>query len=230
MSNSNGTLTAVTALGVAIADYDAAIFSVTIEGRGKNGAAAKDAARPAIDALNSALQALEKTGFRIDREELTADLTVGVEQEYDHQARRNKRIGYLATYALSFKTESVDRASEAFDKLSSVEGCQVQSPDFRVKDISGLQKQAFKDAWDKVQARFTAECESLGLSPGDYKLGTYATRYDESESAGPRPMRAMAAMASAESVGGGGPPPVDIKAGKSTVKVTLTVNYAAKEV
>ncbi|HTK04444.1 MAG TPA: SIMPL domain-containing protein [Candidatus Eisenbacteria bacterium] len=227
---STGSLTSVSALGVALADYDTAIFSITVEGRGKNGPAAKTAARPAIDALNACLKALEKDGVAIARDELTADLSVGVEQEYDHSARRNKRIGYLATYALSFKSESVDRASEVFDKLSSIEGCEVQSPDFRVKDIQGLQKSAFADAWAKVQQRFSDECESLGLKRGDYALATYQTRYDESESAGPRPMRAMAAMASAESVGGGGPPPVDIKAGKSTVKVTLTATFASKEV
>lgn len=229
MSN-NGTLTSVSALGVAAADYDTAIFTVTVEGRGKNGSAAKEAARPAIDALNACLKALEKSGVSVARDELTADLSVGVEQEYDHSARRNKRIGYLATYALSFKSETVDRASEVFDKLSSIEGCEVQSPDFRVKDIAGLQKEAFKDAFAKVERRFADECEALGLKRGEYALASYQTRYDDSESAGPRPMRAMAAMASAESVGGGGPPPVDIKAGKSTIKVTLTASFAAKEV
>lgn len=223
-------LTSVSALGVALADYDTAIFSITVEGRGEDGPAAKEDARPAIDALNACLKDLESAGVSVNREELTADYSVGVEQEYDHDARRNKSIGYLASYTLSFRSESVDRASEVFDKLSSIEGCQVASPDFRVKDIQGLQKAAFTDAWAKVQKRFSDECEALGLKRGDYALATYQTRYDESESAGPRPMRAMAAMASAESVGGGGPPPVDIKAGKSTVKVTLTASFASKEV
>lgn len=226
MASNERSLTAVNATGVAIADYDTALFTVTVEGRGKTGPKAKDAARTTINGLTACLAALEKEGVQIAKDEMTTDLTVGEEKTYDRNSGQQKSAGYLATYSLQFKTESVDRASEIFDKLSSVEGAQVQSPDFRVKDIAALQKEALKDAKAKADRKFQDECEILGLDKSNYELVTYQARYDESESAGARPMRAMAAMASPESVGGGGPPPVDIKAGKATIRVTLTLTYA----
>lgn len=217
-------LTSVSALGVALADYDTAIFSLSVEGRGKSGPKAKDAARPAINALNAALKALEKEGVAIDRDALTTELSVNPETEYDRQNNRQKRVGYLATYALSFKTETVDRASEIFDRLSSIEGVQADSPDFRVKDAAALQKAAFADAKAKIDRRFADECEALGITASDCALASYQTRYDESESAGARPMRAMAMAASAAPDSA----PVEIKAGKACIKVTVTATYDRK--
>lgn len=218
-------LTSVNVTGVAEADYDTAFFSIAIEGRAKTGAAAKDKARPVIDQVNACLASLEKEGIGFAKDKAKAEFEVAADMEYD--GRRQKPVGYVATYTLRVSTECVDQASKIHDKLSSVEGAQVASPSFKVKDLEALHKEALKDAKAKADKRFTDECEILGIDQAECTLQSYQTRYDESESAGARPMRAQLALMSDsyESAGGGGPPPVEIKAGKAIIKVQLTCTY-----
>jgi uncharacterized protein YggE len=219
-------LTNVSAVGVAEADYDVVRFCVTIEGKGKTGPAAKEDARKGIDATTAAIKALEDDGINVDRDRLKASLSVNAHQKYDRASGEHKKDGYLATYTVTFSSTSVDKASDIQDRLTSIADAQVAAPDFKILDLAGLQRKALIDAKAKVDQRFDDQCAVLGIRETDCSLASYDVRYDDSESAGARPMRALALMsASHESVGGGGPPPVEIKAGKARVKATLTVSY-----
>lgn len=224
------TLTSVSDIGVAETDYDVVRFSVTVEGKGKTGPAAKEAARAGIDATRAAITALEADGVKIDKDKLRATISVDVHQKYDRQSGEQKKDGYQATWTCTFSSTSVDRASEIQDKLTSVPDAQVAAPDFKVLDIAALERDALEDAKKKVDRRFTDQCAVLGIREADCSLASFDARYDRSESAGARPMRASLALMSAtnESAGGGGPPPVEIKAGKAQIKVTLTVTYQRK--
>lgn len=226
MSNQQA-LTNVQDTGVAEADYDVVRFSVTIEGKGKTGPAAKEDARKGIDATTATIKALEADGINVDRDRLRATLSVDVHQKYDRQSGENKRDGYLAKYHVTFSSTSVDRASDIQDRLTSIPDAQVAAPDFKILDLAGLERDALEDAKKKVDRRFADQCAVLGIRETDCSLASYDARYDNSESAGARPMRAAMAL---ESVAhdGGGPPPIEIKAGKARVKVTLTVSYQRK--
>ncbi len=226
MSNQDK-LTSVSDTGVAEADYDVVRFSVTIEGKGKTGPAAKENARAGIDATTATIKALEADGVNVDRDRLKASLSVNAHQKYDRQSGEHKKDGYLATYTVTFSSTSVDKASDIQDKLTSIPDAQVAPPDFKILDLAGLQRKALIDAKAKVDRRFDDQCAVLGVRETDCALASWDVRYDDSESAGARPMRAAMAM---ESVAhdGGGPPPVEIKAGKARVKATLTITYQRK--
>lgn len=219
-------LTNVFATGVAEADYDVVRFSVTIEGKGKTGPAAKENARAGIDATTATIRALEADGINVDRDRLKSSLSVNAHQKYDRASGEHKKDGYLATYTVTFSSTSVDKASDIQDRLTSIADAQVAPPDFKILDLAGLQRKALIDAKAKVDRRFDDQCAVLGIRESDCSLASYDVRYDDSESAGARPMRAAMAM-SPESVGGG-PPPVEIKAGKARVKATLTISYQRK--
>ncbi len=219
-------LTTSNVTGVASAAYDTVIFTCNVQGTGLTGPKAKEAARPAIDALIATLDALEKDGLKIDREGLRAEPNVQPAYDYDSSTRRNTPVGYTASYTLTFQSCSVESASEVHDKLTEVNGVTANAPAFKLKNLTKLHSRALRDAKAKRDARFKDECKVFGLDPDDYCVDSYQPSYDESESAGAQ-LYAHAA-ASHESVGGGSP--VKIKSGRATVTVRLTSNYRLRGV
>lgn len=215
-------LTTVTVTGVATAEYDTAIYTCSVQGTGATGPKAKEAARPAIDALNATLDVLEASGVKIDRAGLRAEPDVQPAYEYDASRNRLPR-GYTASYMLTFQSSSVDRCSEVHDKLTEIEGVSAPSPTFKIKDLTKLHSKALRDAIRKRDARFKDECKALGLNPDDYIPDGHQASYDESESAGARPY-ALEAMAA----GGPARSPVKVKAGRSSVTVRLSTPYCRR--
>jgi uncharacterized protein YggE len=228
-SSTPQTLRTVTATGVALAKFDTVKFKVEIETKGKTGQSAEDKARPIIAAVIAAVAKLETSGVRVDRDDLKATTKTDLLKRYDQASGSQKPDGYQCTYTLSFRCPDVDRASEIHHALSAVDGAQAASPDFKLKDLAALHKKALKDAKAKADERFANECEILGLDGSDYALANYKVDYDDSESAGARPMRAAMSMESVQhDAPAGGAAPIEIHAGQAKVKATLSIAYAAK--
>lgn len=218
-------VTSVNVIGVAKADFDTVGFGLTIEGLGKNGAAAKDAARPAIDAVRNLLEALKADGVAIDDKSVESALTVSQRMEYNRTTGEQKKAGYTAAFTLSFQSSSVDRASEVHDRLTMIGNVEAASPDFRIKDLAGLHKLALADAHAKATERLNNECAVFGLEPGSLRVLSWGAQYDDRQSAGPQAMKVgvmAAASAAPES-------PIEINAGEAVVQVRLTVNYGVKQ-
>jgi uncharacterized protein YggE len=214
-------LTTSNVTGVATAQYDTVIYTCNVRGEGKTGPKAKEAARPAIDALEATLKKLEASGVKIDVAGLRAEPQVQPAYDYDANRRQVPR-GYTASYVLTFQSDSVDRVSEVHDQLTEIVGVSADTPNFKVKNLTKLHSKALRDARSKRDARFKDECAAFGLNPDDYCMDSYLPSYDESESAGPEAFGARVAMAAS---GGSARSPVKVKAGRSTVTVRLQTSY-----
>lgn len=215
-------LTTISVWGGADADYDTVAFSVTIDGRGETGPTAKAALKQPIADLEAVLQELKSGGVVFDEATRTSSLSVRPERVYDKDMGASKIQGHLARYQLILESPNVEFASEIHDGLTSLKGAQVESPQFRVKDVATLQHAAFKDAVAKAKARFAEECAALGLSPKMYKVHSWTSDRDDSRRAGHGALRSLADDSMNER-----DEPIAINSGKARITVRLSVAFAA---
>jgi uncharacterized protein YggE len=230
MQTSNS-VTSVSAKGSAETDYDLASFTLSLRSEEASVPEAKASLKLKIDALNAALDASvlknnvvlvansKKTSFSV------AENRVWVNSE-------PKLLGHLATFSLTFRTSTLDKVSDLYDDLTTLEDVTVNSPFFLLKDKDKLNKKALKDAFKKVTRRFAEECEVLGLEVDDFDIAAYEVEYhDTVRSSNTRLSMASMAHRGLESVGSSAQDsdPIKIESGKAEVSVNLEVAFKRKD-
>ena len=242
--------TTVAAQGSAETDFNLAGFSVHLNADGSSAPLAKTKLKGRVDALTQALDAM-KTKLDLDfvKNSVTTSTNVQEYWEYNRKKNENEFLGYRASYAMSFQIADLDKVSEVYDVLSSLEEVTTSSPGFYLKTNTRdrVNKKALKDAFRKVQERFETECSVLGLNAADFEIASWEATYSDSqrsdrvaaqtrragatramnyssdsiEIASAAPAMAMAADASE---------PLEIVVGKAKVTANLEVGYARKVV
>lgn len=203
--------------GVATATFRSVGYSVKVRKIGATGPAAKNEAKPVIDALLTVVSGFA-TEAGIDLTRLKTDFAVDQNLVYNRSGN-HQQDGYVATYSLSFTGTVVEAATKLHDALTSVEGAEVASPNFVVDNSADVEDRAFAHAVAVVKARFNAQCMALGLDPRAFHVHSWHTREE-------RPSGKM--MAVAAMVGSAGTAePVDIEPGQAESVVLLTVTYAS---
>lgn len=210
----------VTGQGIAKAKFTSVGYSVTVNANGKTGPAAKKAAKPTIDKIRAVIAEHAKTA-ELDTTRLTSDFHIQKVTEFDHATRTNKHGGYMATYSVSFTGKNIEAATTVHDALTSIDGAEADSPQFRVEASSALEAKAFENAIKKAKQRFVDQCKALGLDPDDYTVASWTTREDQ-------PHRGKM-MALAADVGSSGDEPVQIEPGKAEFRVNVTISFAQKK-
>lgn len=225
MTNTQFAVSQSRANGVAMADYDVAVFQVTVTERGKNAVLAKESLKESIAKVLDVITALKEKGLTFRDDSYKTSSSVQPHTIYDSKKSEWKMSGQKAVWGVTFQTANMDLVNDVYDELTSVELTEiyVAPPAFKVIKIDDLQKSALEDAWAKVKDQFAAECRVFGLAVSDYEVYTWNIHYDNNESADPRRMM----MAQAAPMGGADES-IDLNPGKSVINVNLTVNWAKK--
>jgi uncharacterized protein YggE len=225
--------TNVRAVGVALADYDVAVFSMSVNAEGKTAVEAKETLKERSAKLSAVLDKLVAEGLVITSDTLKANSSVHQTQAYNNKKNKYEITGFSATYAVTFHTSSMDMVSKVYDALSSLEHIQLAAPAFKLSKLENLHKEALKDAFVKAEERFGMECEVLGLLPSNFKIHSWNVRYSENELARRTASRAgggapIAVAAVAQSAGDLDDEGLELVAGKATILVTLDVSMCRK--
>lgn len=235
MSEKNSVVTTVNVSGVALAEYDLSVFGLTIQSDGKTGPEAKEKLVKSVSTVDTCLKSLRDEGVNVEDATLRKSVRVSPIQVWNDKKEKHENRGYRATYTLGFTVTNVDTTSTVHDRLSSlnVDGLTVNDPDFKVKNLDGLHKEALKNAFERASVRFENECAVLGKTANNYEVSAWNVRYDESQgrrrdnagpmrsfaAAGGSPMMATKAMS---------PISIEIDAGEAEVVATLNVTYSHK--
>jgi uncharacterized protein YggE len=234
MSDHNSIVTNVNVAGVALADYDLAQFTVVVQSEGKTGPEAKEKLGKAVHALDEMIRVLtEKDGVKIEAETRKGGTRTAPNRVWNDKKEKQETRGYTATYTLNFTVTNVDLVSVAHDRLSSlpIDGLAVEEPEFKVRNLDGLHKEALKNAFARASVRFANECDVLGKVHQNYEVSAWSVRYDESQGrrrdhAESRGYAMAQAAPMAKTLGGGSP--IKIEAGEAEVVANLNVTFSHK--
>lgn len=223
--------TTTNANGIAMADYDVAVFQLSVSEKGKNAVLAKEALKESINEVLEAIEVLKGKGLTFRDNTYKTSSSVQPNNVFDNKKNEWKMSGQKAVWSASFQTTNMDLVNDIYDELTSLELTEiyVAPPQFKVIKIEELQKSALEDAWLKIKDMFATECRVLGMTAIDFEVVNWAPRYDNNESAGPR--RMMAAASPMSDMGGGGSrggSSIELNPGKSVINVTLSVDWAKK--
>ena len=220
------------AQGVATAPFDRVTFALTIIGTGNTSAEAKEDARASVDTASAFIRALPSKDVPIVDGSLRVECQIEPLYVYNGETKQHDFKGYRVTYGMRFQSPAVNMASEIQDRLTSLDKARVEPPNFKVNDLTALQTEAFKDARKRAQARFAAECDAFGIKDDEFDVYSWEARYDESQSAGARPMAAQSVghsrRMSLSEPRSEGPEPVQLESGIATIFVNLSVVYGKK--
>jgi uncharacterized protein YggE len=243
--------TTVAAQGTAETDFNFATFSVALSAEGKTAPEAKTNLKKQVDDLTQALEAM-KTNLTLKFVKDSVNTSTNVQERwiYNNKKGENEFEGFTASYRYSFQIDDLDKVSEVYDVLSSLEEVTTSSPSFSIKTATRdrVNKKALKDAFRKVQERFETECSVLGLNAADFEIASWEATYSDSQrsdrvSATTRRVgmaRAAAysaddalesaPIAAAAPAGGGRAEsePLEIVVGKAKVYANLEVGYAKR--
>lgn len=244
--------TTVAAQGSAETDYNLAGFAIHLSADGSSAPLAKAKLKGQVDALTQALDAMKaKLDLEFVKNSVTTSTNVQEHWEYNRKKNENEFLGYRAGYSMFFQIADLDKVSEVYDVLSSLQEVTTSSPGFYLKTNTRdrVNKKALKDAFRKVQERFETECEVLGLDASDFEIASWEATYSDSQrsdrvAAHNRKVGASRAMnyssdnievvACAAAPAGGGvgdsSEPLEIVVGKAKVTANLEVGYARKAV
>lgn len=226
ISNTNMTTTRET--GIAKTDYDVFEMQVSLSEIEETSSKVRDVLATNSGKVLKVIDALKEKGMKVRENSWKTHSNVYNNLVYDREKGVNVAAGQKGIWTCSFQSTTMEMANTVYDKLISLDlqGMSV-SPSFKVQDLDALHNSALKDAWAKVQATFNYECSVFGLDSTKFEISNYSTSYDEHERAEEAPRMAMAAAAPK---GGGSSPAIELESGKATVKVSLAVTFARKDV
>jgi len=239
--------TTVAAQGSAETDFNLAAFSASLSAEGKTAPAAKTALKRQVDELTSAIDAMRKN-LNLEFVKHSVRASSNIQENWEYVKQERKFQGYIATYGYSFHIDDLEKISQVYDALTSIEEATIASPTFALKSRDRINKKSLKDAFAKVSERFETECKVLGLNPSDFEIASWEASYSDSQRSdrvaahtgrvgAARAMSAAATTYSAdvaiESAMGGGAPrgndePLELVVGKARVTVNLEVGYARR--
>jgi len=235
MQTSNS-VTSVSAQGDAETNYDLASLTLSLHAEAATVPSAKAKLQTKVADLTAALEsAVAKHGVVVVNDSTQTSLAVHENRQWVKD--EHKLLGHKASYSLTFRTSTLDKVSELYDELTSLDDVTVQSTSFILKNKDKLGKRALKDAFKKVTKRFAEECEVLQLNVDDFDIAAYEVSYHDTvrssntrssmKSVGRMAMASMD-MDSVESVGAA-PAPIQIESGKAKVSVNLEVAFKRKD-
>ncbi len=233
MSNQVQVVTNVNIQGVAFADYDTAVFSMSALTHGKTSEAAKEDLKEKVIKLNEALDFLKKDGLVYVKDTYKTNSSIQQEWAWNEKKSKNIKTGFSASYSVSFHTENMDLVNKVYDILTSLEDVQVNSPSFKLKNLDELHKEGLKDAFAKAKVRLSQECQVLGIDESSLKIHSWNVNYSDNElarrtSAGV--MRAMSAVGESYSASASNQhDTLNLNPGKSTVNVNLSLQYTKQQ-
>jgi uncharacterized protein YggE len=237
------------AQGSAETDYNLATFHVSLSAEGKTAPEAKAELKKQVDGLVHALEEM-KTNLSLKFVKNSVNTSTNVQERYVYNQKKNENefAGFTASYRYSFQIDDLEKVSEVYGALSSLEEATTSSPSFSLTTSTRdrVNKKALKDAFRKVQDRFETECGVLGLNPAEFEIASWEATYSDSYrsdrvSAHTRRVgmaRAATAVQSysaddtleaAASPMGGGAEPLEIVVGKAKVTANLEVGYARRQ-
>ncbi len=238
--------TTVAAQGAAETDFNLASFSISLSAEGKTSPAAKTALKRQVDELTVAVDDM-KTKLKLEFVKHSVRASSSVQENWQYVKQERKFQGFIANYSFSFHIDDLDKVSQVYDALTSLEEVTVAAPQFALKSRDKINKKALKDAFAKVSERFETECKVLNLNPSDFEIASWEASYSDSQRSdrvaahtgrvgAARAMSAAATTYSADvsiesAMGGGGPggdEPLEIVIGKAKVTVNLEVGYARR--
>lgn len=239
--------TTVAATGEADAPYNLATFTLVLMREGETQIEAKEKITTLAEEFYAILDDLENNlGVKIVKDSLTANPSSQLNQVWENGVRVVK--GHNSYYHITFQVSTLDKVSLVYDKLSNLDGIQMSSPHFSLKNSDKLNGKALAKAWLKVTARFAEECKVLGLNPEDFQVASWETSYSDSHRTGRRLSAAKSArgiqLQSFSDLGGGeaaiesapgaafatgsSPAVLEIVVGRASVEVNLNVSYVKK--
>lgn len=200
----------VTSKGSAESTFTSVEYKASIVVEGPTGPAAKEKARPIMDHLQGVLGAYgEAAGLDLARLKTTFDVEATYVNGSDGARRFN---GYRATYTATFVGSNVAKAMAFHDAITSIEGVQSPSPNFRMDNLDGVSQRAFQNAAKRAQEKFEGQCAALGLDPKSYAIDSWSL-YDEE----PRGKTLTFKDVKAEAVG--------LEPGKAILDVRVTLSF-----
>mgnify|MGYP000983352640 CR=1 FL=1 len=167
-------------IGVTEADYDTVKFTGVIQVIEKNKEKAVQSLTDKVKAFKETLNTLIDKGFVLVPNSLKSTQTVAEHQIYDRKKQEYVSEGYAGTYQVSFMSEKVELASEAYLTLLTVNSLTLNAPVFLFKNLDALHEVALKDAHFKVMDRLAKECAVLNVNKDSLKIHSWNARYDES--------------------------------------------------
>jgi len=215
----------VSSSGSVAADYNLATFHIGLDHLDDTVPEAKLRLKEKVDQLMLALDNIKsKHQVEIIKNSLKTSINVQPHYEYGKNGK-NKLIGFMASYEMSFKVSDMDKVSFIYDELTSLPEVTVQNPQYQVKNADKLKKKALQRARKNVEERFAEECEILGLKRENYEIISWRVNYnDHNREYGARVM-ALTAGAS-KSVAAD---PIDLFSGQASIMVDLSVNYGYRD-
>jgi|SRR6185436_6293636 len=177
----NKIVTTVAAIGEAEANYDVATFTLSILVEDVLLSSVKDRLQNQITTLDQIVkEMLELHQIKI-KDSINTDTSIISKLRWDNIRVENVPDGFQGVYCIKFQTESMDKVSSLYNELSLLHNVTVQKPAFSIKNSDRLARKALKNAWKKVNERFTDECEILGLNVDDYEIMNWDVLYPDSQ-------------------------------------------------
>jgi uncharacterized protein YggE len=169
-------ITTVFGRGTSSAESETVCVEVNITQIADSSEKAKIDAKLKMDKLYAVIRDLQANGVKLSDDGLASHFSIS--PVYKVQGELRVHVGYQANFTLMVESGNTDRASEIFEKLSSVEGAAVDSPSFRISSSSyqKLKNYAFIQAIKAAKARFAFQCEVIGFNPNSFEISNW--RYD----------------------------------------------------
>ena len=167
-------IVSIAARGTAETSFTSVAFKATVTKVADTGPKAKAAAAEPIEKiLNVVREHAEKGG--IDTNKLNTWFDVNT----NHDRNTGSFRGYKAVYTIKFKAKNVAHATTIHDALTSIDGVEASSPQFKIDDSADVYARAFKDAVEKARVKFADQCNALDLAQANFRLTNWHISEEE---------------------------------------------------
>ena len=164
--------------GIANTSFTSASFKAHLTTYANTGPAAKEAAKDLVASIWTVLNDHADTA-RIERDKIRTTFDVDVHTTHDPQTRAMVNTGYKATYTIEFKVQNVGAAIQVHDALTSLDGISAPTPIFKADESLEIYERAFKNAFEKAQELFKAQCQITGYKFEDFVLQFWDTEKEQ---------------------------------------------------
>ena len=182
-ASSTETVRAIDGSGVASGKFDTVDFNISTSALSTNKEKARTRVKNTLLGLSVALSELQTSNVVFENKDTAT--TVNVTKEWDWENGKKVFKGFRANASVYLRTKNVKKVSAIVEKLGAVENLEMESPTFLLSDsqVDELHRSAFKNAVRRAKARFTNECETLGLQSDSFTVASWNARYDSSRNA-----------------------------------------------
>lgn len=206
-------VTTVAAQGEAETKFNLAGFNLLVVANFNDVPHAKRALTAAVAELNFVLDTMKKTlNLEFVKNSVRSSSNVQEKNEWNRVTQVQESKGYDVSYSYSFQISDLDLVNQVYDTLTSLNVTSnpnvkltVGSPSFAIKEATRerLNKRALKEAFQRVNERFEAECQVLGLEAAEFEVATWEVNYSDSRRSDKVANRVMAGKAAMSPTGGG---------------------------